>query len=84
MLTAAVVGVWLAFPRRFLMGDRLTEADLRLFATLIRFDEVYVVHFKTNKKRIQDYPNLSNVRETVDWIELLQVCAIDCLWTHSC
>lgn len=47
---------------RFLMGDRLTEADLRLFATLIRFDEVYYVHFKTNKKLIHDYPNLSNVR----------------------
>lgn len=49
-------------PCRFLLGDRLTEADLRLFATLIRFDEVYYVHFKTNKKLIRDYPNLSNVR----------------------
>lgn len=49
--------------RRFLLGDRLTEADLRLFATLIRFDEVYYVHFKTNKKLIRDYPNLSNVSQ---------------------
>jgi putative glutathione S-transferase len=47
---------------RFLVGDRFTEADLRLFVTLIRFDEVYAVHFKTCKKLIQQYPNLSNVR----------------------
>ncbi|RLN93471.1 hypothetical protein BBJ28_00003371, partial [Nothophytophthora sp. Chile5] len=46
--------------QRFLMGDVFTEADLRLFTTLIRFDEVYHVHFKTNKKMIKDYPNLSN------------------------
>uniref|UniRef100_H3G9C1 GST C-terminal domain-containing protein n=1 Tax=Phytophthora ramorum TaxID=164328 RepID=H3G9C1_PHYRM len=46
--------------RRFLVGDRFTEADLRLFTTLIRFDEVYAVHFKANKKLIEQYPNLSN------------------------
>ena len=40
------------------MGDRLTEADWRLFTTLIRFDPVYHLHFKCNKKRIIDYPNL--------------------------
>ncbi|KAG3076308.1 hypothetical protein PC121_g7798 [Phytophthora cactorum] len=45
---------------RFLVGDRFTEADLRLFTTLIRFDEVYAVHFKANKKLIEQYPNLSN------------------------
>lgn len=45
--------------RRYLVGDRLTFADIRLFVTLIRFDPVYVSHFKTNKKRIFDYPNLS-------------------------
>lgn len=44
--------------RRFLVGDTLTEADWRLFTTLVRFDSVYVGHFKTNKKRIIDYPNL--------------------------
>jgi len=46
--------------QRYLVGDRITEADWRLFTTLIRFDPVYVGHFKCNKKRIADYPNLSN------------------------
>ena len=45
---------------RYLAGDQLTEADLCLFATLIRFDAVYVCHFKCNLRRIVDYPNLSN------------------------
>ncbi|WP_180900892.1 glutathione S-transferase family protein [Martelella soudanensis] len=44
---------------RYLMGDRLTEADWRLFTTLVRFDPVYVGHFKCNLRRIADYPNLS-------------------------
>lgn len=44
--------------RRFLVGDQLTEADWRLFTTLIRFDPVYVGHFKCNLRRIIDYPNL--------------------------
>jgi len=44
--------------QRFLTGDRLTEADWRLFPTLIRFDPVYFGHFKCNKRRIVDYPNL--------------------------
>jgi len=44
--------------KRYLLGDRLTEADWRLFTTLIRFDAVYHLHFKFNKKRIVDYPNL--------------------------
>ena len=43
---------------RYLMGDRLTEADWRLWTTLVRFDPVYHLHFKCNKKRIVDYPNL--------------------------
>lgn len=42
----------------YLAGNQLTEADIRLFTTLIRFDSVYYSHFKCNKKRIQDYPNL--------------------------
>ncbi|MGB7317707.1 MAG: glutathione S-transferase family protein [Planktotalea sp.] len=43
---------------RYLMGDQLSEADWRLFTTLIRFDPVYHLHFKCNRKRIVDYPNL--------------------------
>ncbi len=43
---------------RYLMGDHLTEADWRLFTTLVRFDAVYHLHFKCNRKRIIDYPNL--------------------------
>ena len=40
------------------MGDALTEADWRLFTTLVRFDSVYHLHFKCNRRRIIDYPNL--------------------------
>ena len=43
---------------RFLAGDKLTEADWRLFTTLARFDLVYHTHFKCNHKRLTDYPNL--------------------------
>jgi putative glutathione S-transferase len=46
--------------QRYLAGNRLTEADWRLFPTLIRFDAVYFGHFKCNLRRIADYPNLSN------------------------
>lgn len=46
--------------QRYLVGSRLTEADWRLFTTLLRFDPVYVGHFKCNLKRITDYPNLLN------------------------
>jgi putative glutathione S-transferase len=44
--------------QRFLVGDRLTEADICLFTTLLRFDLVYHTHFKCNVRRIVDYPNL--------------------------
>ncbi|MEL6168355.1 MAG: glutathione S-transferase family protein [Pseudomonadota bacterium] len=43
---------------RYLVGDRLTEADWRLFTTLVRFDAVYHLHFKCNRKRLIDYPAL--------------------------
>ncbi len=43
---------------RYLCGERLTEADWRLFTTLVRFDAVYVGHFKCNMRRLVDYPNL--------------------------
>jgi len=62
--------------QRYLVGGRITEADWRLFTTLVRFDPVYVGHFKCNLRRIADYPNLSNylrdlyqlpgIAETVD------------------
>ena len=44
--------------RRYLTGDTITEADWRLFTTLVRFDAVYVGHFKCNLRRIVDYPNI--------------------------
>ncbi len=46
--------------QRYVAGARLTEADWRLFPTLIRFDAVYYSHFKCNLRRIVDYPNLWN------------------------
>lgn len=62
--------------QRYLAGDRLTEADWRLFTTLVRFDAVYHGHFKCNLRRIEDYHNLSGylrelyqvpgIAETVD------------------
>ena len=45
--------------RRYLTGERITEADWRLFTTLLRFDAVYFGHFKTNRQRIEDYDNIS-------------------------
>jgi len=63
--------------RRYLCGDRLTEADWRAFTTLVRFDPVYYSHFKCNLRRLTDYPNLwaytrdlyqhPGVAETVDF-----------------
>ena len=54
--------------RRYLLGERLTEADWRLFTTLVRFDPVYHGHFKCNLRRIADYPNLSGyLRELYQW-----------------
>lgn len=44
--------------QRYLLGEQLTEADVRLFTTLVRFDAVYFTHFKCNAKRIIDYPSL--------------------------
>lgn len=44
--------------KEFLVGDTLTEADIRLWTTLVRFDAVYFTHFKCNKKMIKDYKNL--------------------------
>ena len=53
---------------RYLAGEYLTEADIRLFTTLIRFDAVYHGHFKCNEQRITDYSNQSNwLRELYQW-----------------
>ena len=53
---------------RYLTGDRLTEADWRLFTTMVRFDPVYHTHFKCNRRRIVDYPNLWGwARELYQW-----------------
>lgn len=53
---------------RYLAGEYLTEADWRLFTTIIRFDAVYHGHFKCNLRRIRDYSNLSNwLRELYQW-----------------
>ncbi|MDO7911477.1 glutathione S-transferase family protein [Pseudomonas sp. 22-AL-CL-001] len=54
--------------QRYLAGAYLTEADVRLFTTLVRFDAVYHGHFKCNLRRVVDYPNLSNwLRELYQW-----------------
>ena len=54
--------------QRYLMGDRITEADWRLFTTLLRFDPVYHGHFKCNLRRLVDYPNLwAYTRELYQW-----------------
>ncbi|WP_374763015.1 glutathione S-transferase family protein [Yunchengibacter salinarum] len=51
--------------RRYLAGDRLTEADIRLWTTLVRFDPVYFGHFKCNIKMLKDHPNLWNFTKEI-------------------
>ena len=69
--------------QRYLAGDQLTEADWRLFTTLIRFDVVYYSHFKTNKKRIEDYPNLSNyIRELYQYGRVSETVDFEHIKTH--
>ncbi|MGK0471430.1 MAG: putative glutathione S-transferase [Candidatus Azotimanducaceae bacterium] len=68
--------------QRHLVGDSTTEADWRLFTTLIRFDAVYHGHFKCNRQKLSEYPNISNylrelyqcegVAETVDFFHIKQ------------
>ena len=58
--------------QRYLAGEQITEADWRLFTTLIRFDAVYHGHFKVNLKRIEDYPNLAEyMRECTTVIPMM-------------
>jgi len=68
---------------RYLMGDRLTEADWRLFTTLIRFDPVYHGHFKCNRARIVDYPNLwGHTRELYQWPGVADTVHMDHITRH--
>ena len=68
---------WLA-ERRYLAGDRITEADWRAFPTLLRFDLVYHGHFKCNLRRVQDYPNLCGyLRELYQWPGVRETCDLD-------
>ena len=68
---------------RYLLGQTLTEADWRLFTTLIRFDPVYHLHFKCNRKRIIDYPNLwAYVREMYQWPGVADTVNMDHIVRH--
>ncbi|MCM2563078.1 glutathione S-transferase family protein [Lutimaribacter sp. EGI FJ00015] len=68
---------------RYLMGDRLTEADWRLFTTLIRFDPVYHGHFKCNRRRLVDYPNLwAYTRELYQWPGVAETVHFDHITRH--
>lgn len=69
--------------QRYLAGEQLTEADWRMFTTLVRFDAVYVGHFKCNKKRIADYPVLSNyLRELYQHPGVAETVDIDYIKAH--
>jgi len=69
--------------KRYLAGEQVTEADWRLFTTLIRFDAVYHGHFKCNLKRIEDYPNLSNwLRELYQWPGVAQTVDFEHIKHH--
>ena len=69
--------------QRYLAGDRFTEADWRLFTTILRFDAVYYSHFKCNLRRIADYPNLSNyVRELYQMPGVAETVSIDHIKRH--
>ncbi|MBP5979180.1 MAG: glutathione S-transferase family protein [Halomonas sp.] len=69
--------------QRYLAGEWLTEADIRLFTTLIRFDAVYYGHFKCNFKRIEDFPNLANyLREIYQWPGVAETVDMDHIKRH--
>ena len=68
---------------RYLMGDRISEADWRLVPTLFRFDPVYHLHFKCNRKRVIDYPNLwAYTRELYQWPGVAQTVNFDHIVRH--
>ncbi len=69
--------------QRYLCGNRLTEADICLFTTLIRFDSVYHGHFKCNLKRIMDYPNLWNyLKDLYQHPGIQETCNLDHIKRH--
>ena len=68
---------------RYLLGSRITEADWRLFPTLLRFDAVYHLHFKCNRKRLIDYPNLwPYTRELYQWAGVRETVNMDHIVRH--
>ncbi len=68
---------------RYLTGDRVTEADWRLLTTLLRFDLVYHLHFKCNRRRIVDYPNLwAYTRELYQWEGVAETVHFDHIVRH--
>lgn len=68
---------------RYLMGDRITEADWRLFPTLVRFDSAYHLHFKCNRSRIIDMPNLwAYTRELYQWDKIAPTVNLDHIVRH--
>lgn len=68
---------------RYLMGTQITEADWRLFPTLVRFDSVYHLHFKCNRRRILDYPNIwSFTRELYQWDGIAETVNLDHIVRH--
>ena len=68
---------------RYLTGARITEADWRLFTTLVRFDSVYHQHFKCNRSRIVDYPNLwAYTRELFQWEGVADTIHFDHIVRH--
>lgn len=69
--------------QRYLCGDRVTEADWRLFTTLIRFDAVYHGHFKCNRQRLVDFPNLwAWTRELYQWPGIAETVDFDHIKRH--
>lgn len=69
--------------QRYLVGDKITEADWRLFTTLVRFDSVYHLHFKCNRHRIIDYPNLwAYTRELYQWPGVAETVNLEHIVRH--
>ncbi len=87
----AAYGIFEAFDKieerlarqRYLVGRQLTEADWRLFTTLVRFDTVYYSHFKCNLRRVADYPNLWNyTRDLYQVAGIAETVSIDHIKRH--